>query len=111
LVVGSFVSLGHYLAPGASWWPIIHFLLPVTVFSRSAWKSGHRTITAGLALRGVATVVIVGISFTAINTVWTLAPVVRGALNYLVPFLVTLAGSAGSRDLKYPARPPRPRAP
>jgi hypothetical protein len=94
LVVGSFVSLGHHLAPGAAWWPVVHFLLPVIVFSLSAWKAGNRTLTSRLALRGIVTVAVVGISFTAINTVWTLGPSIRVVLNYVVPFVVSMIGGA-----------------
>jgi uncharacterized membrane protein YoaK (UPF0700 family) len=109
LIVGTLVSLGHHLFPGAPWWPVIHFLLPVIVFSLSAWRSGQRTLTRPLVLRGLATVATVGIAFTAINTIWTLPQAARVPLNYLVPFLVSLAGGASA--LKYPVRPPPRPAP
>ena len=51
-VVGSAVSAGHALAPGAWWWVLVHFLLPLTVFSLSAWLSGQRKPSRGLVLRG-----------------------------------------------------------
>jgi hypothetical protein len=96
LLVGSAVSLGHHLFPGAAWWPIVHFLLPLVVFSLSAWAAGQRTITRKLVLRCAATVATVGIAFTAINTLWTLPPGLRVFLNYLVPFVVASLGQLSS---------------
>lgn len=103
LIVGSSVSLGHALLPNAWWWPVAHAALPASVFSLSAWMSGQRKVTAPLLFRGLATVLVVALSFTLANDVLGLSRSLAVVANYLVPLCVSLAGSvSGART---PARP------
>lgn len=95
-LVGTTVSLGHELAPGASWWPLVHAVLPAAVFTFGAWGAGHRVLSSRLVARGVATVVVVAISFTIINDAGALAPWARIALNYVVPLAVSTIGARAS---------------
>ncbi|MBK8172862.1 MAG: hypothetical protein IPK60_21360 [Sandaracinaceae bacterium] len=91
--VGTAVSLGHELAPGASWWSLVHAMLPAAVFATGAWGAGHRVPSAGLVARGCATVAVVALSFTIINDAGVLAPWARIALNYVVPLAVSTIGA------------------
>lgn len=91
-LVGTGVSLGHAVAPDASWWPAVHVLLPAAVFSSAAWGAGHRAWSWRLAVRGVATVMVVALSFGVINSGFDLVPWARVALNFLVPLGVSIAG-------------------
>jgi len=95
-LVGTAVSLGHELAPGASWWPFVHAILPAAVFTVGAWGAGHRVLSSRLVVRGVATVAVVAISFTIINDAGALAPWGRIALNYVVPLAVSTIGARAS---------------
>jgi hypothetical protein len=96
LIVGSAVSLGHALVPGASWWPIAHTALPITVFFYGAWAAGHRRVTAALLIRGALTVAFVSLAFSAINDRFDIAVWARVALNYVVPFIVSSLGAASA---------------
>jgi hypothetical protein len=98
LIVGSAVSLGHALVPVASWWPIVHTALPITVFFYGAWAAGNRRLTAALLIRGVLTVAFVSLAFTAINDRFEIALWARVALNYAVPFIVSSLGAASARQ-------------
>lgn len=95
--VGTAVSLGHDLAPGAAWWPLAHAILPAAVFASGAWGAGHRVPSAGLFARGCATVAVVALSFTIINDASVLAPWARIALYYVVPLVVSTIGARASR--------------
>jgi hypothetical protein len=69
LVVGTIVSGGHWLAPSEGWWVPVHAALPGLVFSWGAWSAGVRSITSSLAARGLVTVAVVAVAFTAVNDV------------------------------------------
>ena len=98
-LVGTGVSVGHELAPGAPWWPLVHAVLPAAVFTFGAWGAGHRVVSMRLVLRGAATVAAVAISFTIINDAGALVPWARIALNYVVPFAVSTIGARASTPL------------
>ena len=95
LIVGSSVSLGHALLPDAWWWPLVHAALPASVFSLSAWMSGHRRVTGALLLRGLITVFVVATAFTLANDVLGISRSSAVIANYLVPLCVSLVGSTG----------------
>jgi uncharacterized membrane protein YdbT with pleckstrin-like domain len=73
----------------------VHAALPASVFSLSAWKSGHRKVTKPLLLRGLATIAAVAIAFTLVNDTLGFSRWGAVVANYLIPLCVSLAGSMG----------------
>lgn len=92
LVVGTCVACGHWLWPHAAWWPLVHALFPLGVFSVGAWCA-RRPLSWGIVVQGGATVLLVAAAFTYINANPELPSWGRVAMNYLVPVAVVQLGA------------------
>lgn len=104
ILVGSSVSIGHWLAPAAVWWPVAHAVLPAIVFSSGAWSAGHRLLSGRLLFRGIVTVAAVALAFNAANQQLELPEWASVASNYFIPFVVTLLGARSGPPPSPPTR-------
>ena len=102
-LVGLTVSLSHHFLDGVlaqSTWLLVHMAMPTMVFFGSVMASECRRLDRQLVIRGLLTVVVVTSLFTAINQWFQLPELLRWALNFLTPTLVSSIGAASGIALQ-----------